>query len=170
MKNPTVAQSPSEALHSPTRGASWLRMNLGISLIPVLLSFGCAAPSSDESETLLTGRNVLKPHEINIALQKTVNFSRHIKPILAAKCVACHNSESQPQGLQFNNHDNAIKSGALGGFIVPNHPERSPFLTSIKSAHIGIKSMPPVGERLTAEEVEIFKRWIQQGAPWPISE
>ena len=139
-------------------------------LIPVLLVVGCAAPHPGESETLLTGRNVLEPLEIRVALQGTVNFSRHVKPILAAKCVACHDRESPPRGLPFNNHDNAIKSGALGVFIVPGHPERSPFLTSIKSAHTNIKSMPPVGERLTSEEVGIFKRWIQQGAPWPASE
>jgi len=145
-------------------------MNFGLRLIPVLLSVGCAAPRSGESETLLTGRNVLGALETRAALKETVDFSRHVKPILAAKCVACHDRESQPQGLHFNNYDSAIKSGALGVFIVPGHPERSPFLTTIKSAHTSSRSMPPVGERLTSEEVAILKRWIQQGARWPSSE
>ena len=139
-------------------------------LIPVLLAVGCAAPHSSESETLLPGRNVLHAREVSVAMQGTVDFSRHVKPILAAKCVACHNSESQPQGLHFNNYASATKSGALGVYIVPGHPERSPFLTTIKSAHTSITSMPPVGERLTSEEVGILKRWIQQGARWPGSE
>ena len=145
-------------------------MNFGLRLIPVLLSVGCAAPHSGESETLQTGRNVLGALEIRVALQETVDFSRHVKPILAAKCVACHDPESQPGGLHFSNHESAMKSGALGVFIVPGHPERSPFLTTIRSAHTSIKSMPPVGERLTSEEVGILKRWIQQGARWPSSE
>ena len=162
-------QKDTECL-TPGSGAPWLGMNFGLRLIPVLFSVGCAAPHSGESETLLTGRNVLGALEIHVALQETVDFSRHVKPILAAKCVACHNRESQPRGLHFNNHDSAIKSGALGVFIVPGHPERSPFLTTIKSAHTSIKSMPPVGERLTSEEVGILRRWIQQGAPWPVSE
>ena len=156
---------------TPAPGAAWLGMNLrGLRFIPVLLAVGCAAPRSGESETLLTGRNVLVAREIGVALQGTVNFSRHVKPILEAKCVACHGRESQPRGLRFDNYESAIRSGALGVFIVPGHPERSPFLTTIKSAHTSTKSMPPVGERLTSEEVEILKRWIQQGARWPSSE
>ena len=139
-------------------------------LIPVLLAVGCAAPHPSESETLLPGRNVLPAREIRVAMQGTVDFSRHVKPILVGKCVACHDSKSQPQGLHFDSRANATKSGALGVFIVPGHPERSPFLTSIKSAHRGVTSMPPVGERLTSEEVGILYRWIQQGAPWPASE
>ena len=162
-------QKDTECL-TPEPGAPWLGMNCALRLIPLLLSVGCAAPHSGESETLLTGRNVLGALEIRVALQETVDFSRHVKPILEAKCVACHDRESQPRGLHFNNHDSATKSGALGVFIVPGHPEHSPFLTTIKSAHTSIKSMPPVGERLTSEEVGIFKRWIQQGAPWPVSE
>ena len=139
-------------------------------LIPVLLAVGCAAPHPHESETLLPGRNVFPAREIRVAMQGTVDFSRHVKPILAAKCVACHDRGSQPQGVHFDSRANATKSGALGVFIVPGHPERSPFLTSIKSAHRGVTSMPPVGERLTSEEVGLLYRWIQQGAPWPASE
>jgi mono/diheme cytochrome c family protein len=138
-------------------------------LILLMIVVGCA-PQSGESETLLPGRNVLSVGEIRIALNGPVDFPRHVKPILAAKCVSCHQPEAQPGGIHFNNHYNAAKSGALGGFIVPGHPERSAFFTAIKSAHSRVKSMPPVGERLTSEEIGILKRWIQQGARWPDSE
>src|SRR5262249_2947259 len=31
----------------------------------------------------------------------------------------------------------------------------------------GEGKMPPKGERLSAKQVELLKRWIDQGAPWP---
>lgn len=103
-----------------------------------------------------------------VARQETVDFSRHVKPILKADRVARHDCELQPHTFQINNYGSVINHRTFGVSIVRGHPERSPFLTTTKSAHTIIQSMPPVGERLTFEEVETFKRWIRQSARWPV--
>lgn len=133
-----------------------------------IMMAGCAA--RPEPETLLPGQNVLPSPVMRTALTQTVDYATHVKPILRAKCVICHDSEAQPRGLHLESRAAAVKSGALGAYIVPGSPERSLLLTKITSAHAGIKAMPPVGERLTADEVRILQRWIKQGAQWPVSE
>jgi hypothetical protein len=55
----------------------------------------------------------------------------------------------------------------MKSFLVPGQPERSLLLTKIEGAHAHVKAMPPVGERLTQDEVRILERWIRQGAKWP---
>lgn len=136
---------------------------LGLSLT------GCALQPPKEPGTLLPGHNVLPPQTLWMAKAGKVDFNRHVKPILEAKCVVCHSADAQPKGLHMESRAAAKKSGVLGGFIVAGHPERSALLTSLKTAHEGLKPMPPVGEQLTEDEIVILKRWIAQGAHWPAS-
>lgn len=123
--------------------------------------------SESESETRPTGRNVLDAAAIKSAASGQVSFTDHVKPILEAKCAMCHNQTGLPGRLSFANQKEAVKTGTLGVFIVPGHPEKSRFLTHLKSAHSSIKAMPPVGETLTSEEISLLSRWISQGAAWP---
>jgi hypothetical protein len=58
----------------------------------------------------------------------------------------------------------------FAGFLVPGQPDRSLLLTKIKGADAHIKAMPPVGERLTKEELAILRRWVVQGAEWPAAD
>ena len=145
-------------------------MNLLLRLASGLFAIGlaaCATRPAPVSETLLPGQNVLPQETVRAALDGQVDFSRHVRPILQAKCVICHDAEAQPLGLHLESRAAAVKSGALGAFVVPGHPERSLLLTKIKSAPAHIKAMPPVGEQLTGDEVAILQRWIKQGAVWP---
>jgi mono/diheme cytochrome c family protein len=147
-------------------------MNHGFRWVPALLLLlvGCASPPANESESLLIGRNVLPAREIRAAMQETVNFSRHVKPIFQAKCVVCHDSAAQPLGIHLDSRAAAVKSGALGGFIIPGSSKMSLLFMKIDRTPAHIKTMPPVGEQLTSDEIAILRRWIDQGAMWPASE
>jgi uncharacterized membrane protein len=120
-----------------------------------------------ESETRLIGRNVLEPATLQAASTGTVSFSHHVKPILEAKCAMCHNASAQPGRMSLASQVEALQTGTLGVFIVPGQPDRSRFISHLSSVHASVKSMPPVGEALTQEEVGLIRRWISQGAHWP---
>jgi uncharacterized membrane protein len=126
--------------------------------------------SESESETRPTGRNVLDDTTLKSAASGKISFTEHVKPILEAKCAMCHNQNGLPGRLSFANQEAAVKTGTLGVFIVPGHPERSRFITHLTSAHSSLKAMPPVGETLTSEETALLSRWISQGAVWPTGE
>ncbi|MES2924240.1 MAG: c-type cytochrome domain-containing protein [Verrucomicrobiota bacterium] len=126
-----------------------------------ILLLACASTPPD-GETIYAGRNILSPDEIIAAKQKPV-FGPHIKPILETRCGVCHNAKALPGRMSLENRKVAMASG----MIVPGHPEQSQLVHNIKSTHAGVNSMPPVGERITTDEVAILTTWIKQGAEWP---
>lgn len=131
----------------------------------VLASLAACQHAPEESETRPAGVNVLSEKELSKALQGRVRFERHVKPVLEAKCLACHQVEAMPGRLSLESREAALRSGTLGVFIVPGRPESSRFLQNLSKAHA--VAMPPVGETLTREEEQLLTRWIAQGAEWP---
>jgi cytochrome c5 len=127
-----------------------------------ILLLACASTPPPDGETIYAGRNILSPAEIVAAKQKPV-FGAHIKPILETRCVICHNARELPGRMSLENW----KLSMASGMIVPGHPERSLLVYNIDSKHAGVNSMPPVGERITKDELEILTQWIKQGAEWP---
>jgi len=135
------------------------------SFLCVLLLASCATPP--DSETKPMGENVLSKEAIHAAKTGPVDFTAHVKPVLEAKCVMCHNREALPGHGSLENRNEAVRSGALGAYIVPGHPEISLLVANVKTAHQHASVMPAVGERLTTDEYEILTKWVKEGALWP---
>ena len=131
----------------------------------VLVSLAACQHAPEGSETRPAGVNVLSKAELDKALRGAVRFDRHVKPVLEAKCLACHQVEAMPGRLSLESREAALRSGTLGVFIVPGRPQDSRFLQNLSKAHA--VAMPPVGETLTREEEQVLSRWIAQGAEWP---
>jgi len=140
-------------------------MNLRLILLGLISGlFSCC--TIDDSETSPSGRDVLPKAEVKTAI-KAPDFVKHVKPILEAKCVACHTRAAQPGVMSLASREEAVKSGTLGRMIVPGSPELSPFFTRLDTAHAGLSAMPAVGERLSKNEVAILTQWVKGGATWP---
>ena len=96
---------------------------------------------------------------------ESVGYNRTIRPLLAAKCLACHgpDEEERKAELRLDVRESAIDSGA----IVPGNPAESELLRRIFSEDPD-EQMPPTdsGEVLTAEQREQFRRWISEGAKY----
>jgi hypothetical protein len=127
----------------------------------------CQDLPNSESETRPAGENILSRKAIHRALNGPVDFTSHVKPILADKCLPCHAKEALPGHLDLSDRAAAIKSNAFGGLIIPGAPEKSPFLSLISDAPAHLKEMPVVGNQVTAEEMDILRKWIAEGAHWP---
>jgi mono/diheme cytochrome c family protein len=135
------------------------------SLLCVFAFASCATPP--DSETKPMGENVLSKEAIHAAKAGPVDFVAHVKPVLEAKCVMCHNRTALPGHGSLENRQEATRSGALGAYIVPGHPEYSLLVANVKSAHQKVSVMPAVGERLTPDEYAILNKWVKEGAQWP---
>lgn len=129
-----------------------------------LLLVGCSLPH--EGETTYAGVDVLSPAAINVAKVKP-EFQAHVKPILEARCVMCHNKRTLPGFMSLENRQLAFKPGATGTPIVPGQPAKSLLVANVSHSHANVKVMPPVGERVTRDEIAILRTWIAQGAAWP---
>lgn len=131
----------------------------------LILAAGCQ--TSRDPETRPQGDDALSAAESKAALGGQVDFARHVKPILEERCFMCHNGSALPRRMDLSSAATARKTGALGGFIVPGHPEQSLFVSRIGNAPAHLKAMPPVGQQLTATDRKVLERWIAQGAVWP---
>ncbi|MBL8295671.1 MAG: DUF1549 domain-containing protein, partial [Bryobacterales bacterium] len=91
--------------------------------------------------------------------QTTVDYQRDVRPLLAKRCLACHGPDEHGRqaGLRLDTREGATAAGG----IVPGASARSKVFARITDAR---RPMPPAGERLNAAEVELIKRWIDQGA------
>ncbi len=92
-----------------------------------------------------------------------VEFDRDIRPLLSEACVACHGpAEATRQAdLRLDTSD------FIGTVVVPGDAEGSPlFQRLITDGPIG--RMPPVasGRSLTADQIDVVRRWIDAGAEW----
>jgi hypothetical protein len=95
-----------------------------------------------------------------------IDFTRQIRPILAENCFACHGPDDKARKAKLRLD---TKAGALGhdGLIVPGKADESELIARVTSKE-PTEHMPPPksGKKLTAEQVELLRKWIDAGAPW----
>src|SRR3954465_15522928 len=91
------------------------------------------------------------------------DFAREVRPIFERHCLKCHGPEKQKGGLRYDLKEGAFKIGESGErAIVPGHASESRMIKLVASQKED-EWMPPKGERLTAAEIEVLKRWIDAG-------
>ena len=94
----------------------------------------------------------------------SVDFVRDVQPILRERCISCHGPARQENGYRLDR-----RSGAFSGVLRPNinrgSSESSLMYQRVAGTQRG-QQMPPTGP-LPAEQVDLLKRWIDEGAAWP---
>ena len=101
---------------------------------------------------------------------KGVDYTREVKPILAARCYACHGAPQQKAGLRLDTVALMKMGGDNGPAFVPGKWGESLLFRNVAAA--GRKRMPPAseGEPLKKGEIALLKQWIDQGATGPADE
>jgi hypothetical protein len=95
-----------------------------------------------------------------------VDFIKQVQPILAKRCFACHGPDEAESGLSFSDQQSAFAETDSGEpVIVPGDVDGSSLIARITSED-EFERMPPEGDPMTPDEIEILKSWIQQGAAW----
>ena len=97
----------------------------------------------------------------------SVSFEKEIKPLLEKSCVNCHNRKTLPERVSFESRTEAFASPRNTPVIVPGKPAESFMIQAIQIDDTAEQAMPPVGHRIAASDVDLLKRWIEEGAHWP---
>jgi hypothetical protein len=95
-----------------------------------------------------------------------LNFTRDIQPLLNNHCAECHGGVKKKGGLSFTIRTSAfaeLESGARA--VVPHDLNQSELFHRITTNDEDDR-MPPE-EALEPHEIELLKKWIDAGAPWP---
>lgn len=81
-----------------------------------------------------------------------------VEPLLKAKCIACHNPDRHPGGVDVSTYKALMKSGS----VVAGHPEKSKLIQYVDGTKQPI--MPFKGKPLSKAEITQLKNWIASGA------
>ncbi|MBE7498157.1 MAG: hypothetical protein HS117_24730 [Verrucomicrobiaceae bacterium] len=101
-----------------------------------------------------------------------VSFEKEILPFLNKKCVDCHRApyeengrKKEPKaGLRLDASWAILKGSENGPVLTPGAPDKSAIYESVTLPKDDDAHMPPKGDDLTAEEIAVLKKWIEEGA------
>ena len=98
-----------------------------------------------------------------------VGYNKDVLPILASKCFACHGVDAAKRKAKLRLDDREVAYAERDGVraIVPGKLEESELMARIFSDDEDEVMPPPDEEKpLTAEEKEVLKKWISEGAKY----
>ncbi len=104
------------------------------------------------------------------ALPDEVSFNRDIRPVLSENCYACHGFDKAKRkaDLRLDTKEGGYAELEEGGHpLVAGEPEKSHVFVRITTDDED-DVMPPrkSGKKLTARQVALIKKWIEQGAEY----
>ncbi len=95
-----------------------------------------------------------------------VDFERDIRPIFKASCIKCHGPDKSKANLRLHSKAAARKGGDSGPAYKPGDSKGSRLLQLLLSKD-DEERMPQKAPALAAAQIDLIRRWIDQGAPWP---
>ncbi len=94
-----------------------------------------------------------------------VSFHKNIRPILQAKCQGCHQPAKKGGEYDMTHFDLLLKGGeSESKAIIPGKPSESYLIELIQHNEKGEAEMPRDKDPLSASEIALIKKWIEQGA------
>ena len=89
-----------------------------------------------------------------------VDFRKDVYPILHDRCFRCHQGADAKSGVRLD-----LRAEVLPRTRAPKGAT-DPLLVQLVTSADPARMMPPTGKRLTAEQVQLLRDWIEQGAKW----
>ncbi|MDF9796408.1 hypothetical protein OKW21_001671 [Catalinimonas alkaloidigena] len=130
------------------------RTYLNMKKIGVLLSIGLLALTT----YFLWESDVIGSHP--------VDFNAEIRPILNKKCITCHGGVKRSGEFSLLFRSEALGVNESGKrAIVPGSVDESEMIHRITHDDPEVR-MPPEGDPLTQEEINLLTQWIEEGAKW----
>lgn len=111
-------------------------------------------------------------NELALSDEEQISYNFHIRPILSDKCFACHGPDANKREADLRLDTEAGAFAALkespGKFaLVSGKPLESEVYHRITTSDPGALMPPPESNlSLSANEIELIRRWIEQGAKY----
>ncbi|HEX4132326.1 MAG TPA: PSD1 and planctomycete cytochrome C domain-containing protein [Pirellulales bacterium] len=103
------------------------------------------------------------------------HFAAKVWPVFQAKCLACHgnnaddsNPEEPAGSLDLRTYD-AVRRGGDSGqpALLAGKPDASLIYIAVTRENADLVMPPKENDKLSAEQVEAIRQWIDSGAIWP---
>ncbi len=98
------------------------------------------------------------------------DFAIKVLPLLKSKCFACHGDDPKKikGDLNMLTREGLLKGGESSDkVLVPGNAEGSSMFVAVTWKDKDLEMPPKENDRLTQEQIELVRKWIDAGAPWP---
>ena len=89
-------------------------------------------------------------------------FRDRVVPILARRCLSCHDDTLRRGDLSLRTNEDLHELG----YVVPGDPAGS-YLLELITPSAGAAEMPKDSDPLKADEIKVIRDWIAAGGEWP---
>jgi mono/diheme cytochrome c family protein len=144
---------------SDTTGHRRMRVQNKVRSMKMLRWFGCFLICGLFTLSRASGEGSVDP----------ADYLSGIKPILVKNCSKCHGPQKQLAGLRLDTAGGLREGGDSGATIVPGNSLKSLLIHAITGTENASK-MPPEGGGLSIEEIQLIRKWIDDGAASPANE
>jgi mono/diheme cytochrome c family protein len=91
-----------------------------------------------------------------------LDFASQVRPILEANCFECHGGDQRKGGLSLESYADVLEGGKNGPIVRPGNSADSLIVHRITG--VGGDQMPKDAAPLSAAEIALVTRWIDEGA------
>ena len=101
--------------------------------------------------------------------RSTPQYGRDVRPILSERCFRCHGPDAAAReaNLRLDVRAEATAPRRGGAAVVPGAPQESLLLERVHASDPELRMPPPdVGPALSPDELDVFERWISDGATY----
>ena len=105
----------------------------------------------------------------NAKTDAPISYNRDIRPILSENCFACHGTDAgnREADLRLDLSETAVGKEEDGAAIVVGQPDESLMWQRIIETDPDVVMPPPESKKkLTGEQKQMLRRWIEQGAEY----
>ncbi len=137
-----------------------------LAAVPLLFS-GCGERRHEASTSTAMDRETPASDigDVPVSARMAISYNRDIRPILSENCIFCHGPDPEHRGedLRLDLYEFATEDRGGYAAIVPGDRKKSEVWKRIIDSE---DPMPPVKSHksLTAEQIELIGRWIDEGA------
>lgn len=94
-----------------------------------------------------------------------VDFAHDVVPILKQHCGECHLESAKKGGFSMNTREDLLE-GSENGEVLEIGKGAESFFLEVLTTDDDVIMMPPKGDRVPPEQVEVLKKWIDGGLEW----
>ena len=99
-----------------------------------------------------------------VSIEEARVYADLIAPIFEARCVECHNPNKTKGDLRLDTPEMVLAGGETGDVLIPGDAEGSELFRRVVLPAHDDDRMPPEGDPLTLEQIELMRWWLEGGA------
>ena len=99
--------------------------------------------------------------------QREVSYKADVQPILKQHCLECHaegGKGAEKSGLLMTSHESLMKGTRFGSIIKPGDSLSSVMIMLVEGRADPSIKMPHGRASLPKEQIDVLKKWVEQGA------